>query len=147
MYKGADNKGVALVRELKSTRTFPEYNTMAVKHITTDINNIYNHMVDKVTAVQSNDLSDDHPDRISAGVDNLRIDRSKKCIYAYLNERANRLQKYYWQNGEEMAEHVNKNLSIEEMEYFSKYIDGVKGYNNGFKCKLISYKGYRMLLT
>ena len=64
MNKASDKAGERLVSELKLTKVFPEYNSASIDKISNDINTIYQHMVDKVTTIQSNDLPQTDPDAV-----------------------------------------------------------------------------------
>ena len=137
MNKASDKAGERLVSELKLTKVFPEYNSASIDKISNDINVIYQHMVDKVTTIQSNDLPQTDPDAVSAAFDTLRIERNKRAVYIYLNERCKRLQKYFWQNGPELYDHVKKDLDHNEVEYLANYSKLIKDYQNNdtLKCK------------
>lgn len=136
MYKNSDQKGVKLIKELKSSSVFPEYNKVAIKQICNDINNVFNHMTEKIDKIQTEELPQSHPDAASAVFDTLRVERQKVYIYAYLNERCNRLQKYYWQNESDLPEHIKQTLSNEEIDYFNNYIKSLSEYTqDAVKCK------------
>lgn len=55
---------------------------------------------------------------------------NKRCIIAYHYERLNRLKKLRWEYGNNLPQEIAKNLSENELEWFTKYNDNLFTYMN-----------------
>lgn len=55
---------------------------------------------------------------------------NKRCIVAYHYERLNRLKRLRWEYGNVLPKEIVKNLSNEELEWFTKYNDNLFSYMN-----------------
>ena len=86
-------------------------------------------MVEKLMEVEEKNYDEHHPVSTSAMMDNLYIERSKRCLYAYHNERCERLQKFLWYNGKDLPETVTQNLSKDEVTYFKNYTKLIEDYS------------------
>lgn len=68
---------------------------------------------------------------------------NKRCIIAYHYERLNRLKKLRWDYGNNLPKEIVKNLSKDEIEWFTKYNDNLFNYmsslNNGEGIDLTLY--------
>ena len=58
----------------------------------------------------------------------------KRCLYAYLNHRLNKLREYRWRKGELNAKEVSTLMSKEETKYFQEYDQLLNSYmqSSGF---------------
>ena len=57
------------------------------------------------------------------------MERKKRILYAYQNERCNRLEKYLWRHGNDLRDHIRENTSKEEIEYFKNYTNLIESYS------------------
>ena len=113
------------IASLKTTKAFPDYNKFEMQQEIDEIDRIYLSMTDKLKDLSDDQLGDDsqvsdegQSIRTSILIDNMKIERIKRWLYAFHNERINRLQKYFWINGKDLPDHIKQSLSREEIEYF-----------------------------
>lgn len=55
--------------------------------------------------------------------------RNIRCSLAYLNYRLNKIEKFVWDSGKNLPDHILEHLSPAELTYLKKYIENLEEYN------------------
>ena len=55
--------------------------------------------------------------------------RNIRCSLAYLNYRLNKIEKFVWESGKNLPDHILDQLSPAELAYLKKYIINLEDYN------------------
>eukprot|EP00045_Choanoeca_perplexa_P021599 m.6795 g.6795 ORF g.6795 m.6795 type:complete len:197 (+) comp8601_c0_seq1:61-651(+) len=72
------------------------------------------------------------------------IERNKRCVMAYLQERLSRLKRYRWELGAALPDHARQHASAYEVDFFKKYSkllgDHMSQYDLDFSLNLLPPK-------
>ncbi|XP_063932245.1 DNA replication complex GINS protein PSF1-like [Zophobas morio] len=114
-----------LVKELKRTPGLPPYDEDNIRKTIEEINSLVE---------ETRKLRQEDPDgsEQSIGVAIVMhfatIQRSKRCVLAYLMERIRRIQSLRFEHGSILAKKIKDNLSSSEQYYFSQYNQTLNAY-------------------
>ncbi|CAI2382220.1 unnamed protein product [Moneuplotes crassus] len=122
---------------LHSSKVLPEYPTYEIRQATKDINDLHDSMERKLKEIPDDDATAKPEISASALIDHYKLERSKRVLYAYHDERCNRLERYFWRHGNELSESFQTNASKQETDYFKNYINLIEEYSqNAVECNL-----------
>jgi hypothetical protein len=119
-------KSKKLVRELKTSKWLPPYNSNLVSEISTEITNLHGKLSDSLNNNQEALAV------LQAGF----VDRNKRGVLAYLNYRTSKLESLRIETGPNIPPHFSNQLCNEEIEYFRKYSALLQEYSRKV-CKYI----------
>ena len=57
------------------------------------------------------------------------MNRNIRCSLAYLNARLIKIEKFAWESGKYLPEHIIDKLSAAEINYFKSYLENIEEYN------------------
>ena len=57
------------------------------------------------------------------------MNRNIRCALAYLNARLCKVERFAWESGKHLPEHIMDKLSPSELIYFKKYLENIESYN------------------
>ena len=57
------------------------------------------------------------------------MNRNIRCSLAYLNTRLNKIDRFAWESGKYLPEHIIDKLSPAELNYFKAYLENIEQYN------------------
>ena len=57
------------------------------------------------------------------------MNRNIRCSLAYLNSRLIKIEKFAWESGKYLPEHIIDKLSPAEINYFKTYLGNIEQYN------------------
>ena len=55
--------------------------------------------------------------------------RNIRCGLAYLNYRLNKIERFVWESGKNLPDHILEHMSPAELSYLKKYIVNLENYN------------------
>ena len=121
------HNGIQLIRELKQNRLLSRYNDECFNAAVKDINLQYQRVVDAMcdSSIDKQSLTDTA--HVTMTVQCMR--RNIRCSLAYLNYRLNKIEKFIWESGKNLPDHILEHLSPAELTYVKKYIENLEEYN------------------
>ena len=54
------------------------------------------------------------------------MNRNIRCSLAYLNTRLNKIDRFAWESGKYLPEHIIDKLSPAELNYFKAYLENIE---------------------
>lgn len=66
------------------------------------------------------------------------MNRNIRCALAYLHTRLNKIEKFAWESGKHLPEHILEQLSQAEIQYLKAYLENLQNYNQAVSDKLAS---------
>ena len=112
-------KSKKLVRELKTSKWLPPYNSDLIKEISKETTSLCSNLAESLLNNESS---------LAVMQSNI-INRNKRGVLAYLNYRISKLEALRIENGPSIPPHYSNQLCAEEMEYFKKYSGLLLDYN------------------
>lgn len=112
-------KSKKLVRELKTSKWLPPFNTDLIKDISKETTSLCSDLANSLASGEE----------ALAVIQSNIIDRHKRGVLAYLNYRISKLETLRIENGPSIPPHYSNQLCAEEMEYFKKYSGLLIEYN------------------
>lgn len=104
-------KSKKLVRELKTSKWLPPYNSNLITEISAEIGTLYTKLTE---SIQNNE---DSLTVLQASF----INRNKRGVLAYLNFRTSKLEALRVETGPNIPPHFSNQLCADEIDYFRKY--------------------------
>eukprot|EP00792_Barthelona_sp_PAP020_P004348 TRINITY_DN2066_c0_g2_i1.p1 TRINITY_DN2066_c0_g2~~TRINITY_DN2066_c0_g2_i1.p1 ORF type:complete len:207 (-),score=58.82 TRINITY_DN2066_c0_g2_i1:230-850(-) len=140
---------VSLVEHIKSTPGIPVFRTSQVQktiqeiqNITSEVSELYQlRPVSSPSSSSSSQNNDEQRKVIALKLLILynSIERNKRCILAYLNERMKRLQNLRFHSMGILPLHLKRKLSTSEEKYFSEFADAFASYQNEIDLDISCY--------
>ena len=65
-----------------------------------------------------------------------KMERNIRCVLAYLQTRMNRVERFAWESGKHIPDHLLENLSDNELRYFQNYVENLDSYNKSISSML-----------
>ena len=122
-----------LIRDLHDNPDIIQpYNAELVAKCAQQINVLYDENVITLTELAAGACRDQERSMTMVRVRQSAIDRIKRCCCTYIVERMNRLRHLRWRSGAVLSDEVKKNLSKEELKWFSKYNEIIFKFQSGF---------------
>lgn len=112
-------KSKKLVKELKTSKWLPPYNSNLITEIVTEIDLLLLKLRESISSNQ---------DTLSVIQANF-IQRNKRGVLAYLNYRTYKLESLRIETGPTIPPHFSNQLCAEEIDYFRKYSALVQEYS------------------
>eukprot|EP00730_Choanoeca_flexa_P017481 TRINITY_DN8430_c0_g1_i1.p1 TRINITY_DN8430_c0_g1~~TRINITY_DN8430_c0_g1_i1.p1 ORF type:complete len:197 (+),score=40.71 TRINITY_DN8430_c0_g1_i1:79-669(+) len=113
-----------LVRELKraAEHLLPYYNEDLIRQVLEEVNAAETRFA-SVLEQFKDDAKNLEDARVSGSLVALHssIERNKRCVLAYLQERLERLKRYRWELGAALPEHAKQHASAHETTFFTNY--------------------------
>lgn len=112
----------------------PEYQHQLVEQVIKENNELYEENLKTSQQTTQNDRNGDgEPTNTEQEIMVMQVRHTiklwnKRCIIAYHSERLNKLKRLRWEYGNNLPREIVKNLSKDELEWFTKYNDNLFSY-------------------
>jgi len=121
---------VEFKRHCINSNNIPKFDQSTVNEILDDCRKI-NEVI--------NNLPKNEENKLKIQTFHLYICRNKRCLFAYLNERVTRIEKYFWDFGGILPESILTNLSHTEIDHYYKYRNKVHDVSAKYYLNVLSY--------
>ncbi|EAL62807.1 GINS complex subunit 1 [Dictyostelium discoideum AX4] len=120
---------IELIKELRGTDSIPHYNDTSIKATIDEMIALYEDLIKTITEHKEQKKE---PFYLQHAITfHNSINRDKRCILAYLNERLNRIKEYRWSSGQSLLpDQLKERLSQNEIQFFSEYDKILTEYNS-----------------
>ena len=95
---------IMLIKELKMNRLLPKYNEELIREVAMDINNQFQRINDSICDPDLNKES--VSDTAHLNLTCQCMNRNIRCTLAYLNTRLTKIERFAWESGKHMPEHL-----------------------------------------
>ncbi|EGG24742.1 hypothetical protein DFA_02986 [Cavenderia fasciculata] len=121
-------KAIEILRELRRSESLPLYNEAAIKKTIDEIRALereFNEYNDDDGDDDNDNYSSHHYDKSKSPYNivlKTSVDRNKRCILAYLNERLERIKEFRWNSGSGVLDsHFKEHMSVNEIQFFTNH--------------------------
>lgn len=132
-------RGAELLEELQKSAWLPPYNDSGVRSVSAEIRELLEALLETLSTAGSA-LRTDQSAQCGAVVYHRAIERNKRCVLAYINERARRIIAYRWDGGPSAATHLVDTLSGPESTFLNEYEKILGKYSDAVELDLTADK-------
>ena len=133
-------KALDLVREVKRTQDMlGPYNEDKVRSVLEETRVLYE--------ANEREMFLDTPSRPAIVLRHAALERNKRCLLAYINRRAEKIQEMRWQFGPVLPPDVRTNLCEPEQTFFNKYNRNLAAYMQSVGSDCQTHGGQVDLMT
>ena len=104
---------IQLIKELKMNRLLPKYNEELIREVAVDINNQFQSINDSICDPDLNKES--VSDTAHLNLTCQCMNRNIRCTLAYLNMRLSKIERFAWESGKHLPEHLLNQMSSSEI--------------------------------